>query len=610
MSYASKKLVVSFGTFSCELDGFDNPFPIMREAVDFFQNLNDANRDSENGDIEPDIDALEAMLVKVAKAEQNVEIERSATALRLVSAPEEAVAAELPEASEADLEATSDEVAPIPQEAAEADEPQDFAITEEVGTDLAASLADLDLGEDAETPDAGQDDEDAAMDQGVLDDDAAAKIADTVPWAGAGEGDATEKPDLKAEAEDQDLAASLSALPEDEAATAEPAAEAPSVEAVAEDAPPIEEVEPQPAAPKSLLRSRRMTQQQSSPLFTSDHLASAKPTAPATPEPPAKVDEVAAKAAEAANAADIEDAVASGLSETAEDLKAEAPVQDQPASEEDTVITRLVERDEFITKAELTEPAEAKEEAAPAERPKPLDLGMVSKPIEEPQATPEPEPEQKQSGGGFSLSGLRKTLRLGGGDEAPVEDKQEAVKPEVVKPSAPTTEAIDPLQLTKALRVEEETDETAEPAPAPSTEIRPEMHDLTAETSAERRQKLRIIRNEPETEDDEEEVEGEFVDDGEMNLRNFAHRVGAASLTELLEASAAYRTIVEEQQSFSRPAVLNMVDEISGEKNYTAEARIKSFGKLLRTGKIIRVDNGQFAVSSAVRFNYESKMGA
>ena len=61
---------------------------------------------------------------------------------------------------------------------------------------------------------------------------------------------------------------------------------------------------------------------------------------------------------------------------------------------------------------------------------------------------------------------------------------------------------------------------------------------------------------------------------------------------------------------FSRASILNMVDELSDERSYTQEARIKSFGKLLRNGSILRVEDGKFAISHSAKFNYEVKISA
>ena len=98
--------------------------------------------------------------------------------------------------------------------------------------------------------------------------------------------------------------------------------------------------------------------------------------------------------------------------------------------------------------------------------------------------------------------------------------------------------------------------------------------------------------------------------DDDLSLAIFASKVGAASLPELLEASAAYTTIVAGQTRFSRRSIMGMLDEMGTERKYSQEARIKSFGKLIRSGTILRVEDGQFAISRSAKFNYEMKIGA
>ncbi|MEL6236641.1 MAG: hypothetical protein AAFR46_19770, partial [Pseudomonadota bacterium] len=97
---------------------------------------------------------------------------------------------------------------------------------------------------------------------------------------------------------------------------------------------------------------------------------------------------------------------------------------------------------------------------------------------------------------------------------------------------------------------------------------------------------------------------------GGGDLATFTRRFGAASLPELLEASAAYTTLVRGQTRFSRRDIMLALEEIGGEDEYTQEARIKSFGKLLRKGSIVRVDDGKFALSRTARFSYEEKLSA
>ncbi len=128
--------------------------------------------------------------------------------------------------------------------------------------------------------------------------------------------------------------------------------------------------------------------------------------------------------------------------------------------------------------------------------------------------------------------------------------------------------------------------------------------------AAQRNDPQSLASDAPEkSQDDESDDEAAEITDG-ITLDNFARKVGAASLPELLEASAAYVTIVSGQPRFSRASILNMVDELSDERSYTQEARIKSFGKLLRNGSILRVEDGKFAISHSAKFNYEVKISA
>lgn len=95
-------------------------------------------------------------------------------------------------------------------------------------------------------------------------------------------------------------------------------------------------------------------------------------------------------------------------------------------------------------------------------------------------------------------------------------------------------------------------------------------------------------------------------DDNEVRaLKAFADRAGASTLPDLLEASAAYVTLIDGRDSFSRGEILRMLDSISEGGGFSQEARIKSFGALLRGGRIHRVENGEFEMSRKARANYE-----
>ena len=84
--------------------------------------------------------------------------------------------------------------------------------------------------------------------------------------------------------------------------------------------------------------------------------------------------------------------------------------------------------------------------------------------------------------------------------------------------------------------------------------------------------------------------------------------MGAQSLQDLLEASAAFVSIVDGKAKFSRRDVMLVLNDIGLDKEYTPEARLKSFRKLLTSGAIVRAEDGMFAISHATRFGYETQL--
>lgn len=93
--------------------------------------------------------------------------------------------------------------------------------------------------------------------------------------------------------------------------------------------------------------------------------------------------------------------------------------------------------------------------------------------------------------------------------------------------------------------------------------------------------------------------------EGRPNPEAFAAyltQVGAFDLQEILEAAAAYLKRSEGVASFTRPQILNMVMRQVGEKGVTREDGMRSFGNLLRTGVIQKVDRGQFSLTEDSRY--------
>jgi hypothetical protein len=93
------------------------------------------------------------------------------------------------------------------------------------------------------------------------------------------------------------------------------------------------------------------------------------------------------------------------------------------------------------------------------------------------------------------------------------------------------------------------------------------------------------------------------------NFADFAERVGASEMHDLLEAAAAYTSIVEAKPRFSRAQVMSKLARLESAEGFSKEAGLRAFGKLLREGKILRVQDGQFAISKSSRFSVATRDG-
>ena len=83
----------------------------------------------------------------------------------------------------------------------------------------------------------------------------------------------------------------------------------------------------------------------------------------------------------------------------------------------------------------------------------------------------------------------------------------------------------------------------------------------------------------------------------------FAAEAGAKELPDLLEAAAAYIAFVKGQPHFSRPEIMRRVARFDPEMNLSREAGLRSFGQLLRQGKIQKLQRGQFTISEDTQYN-------
>ena len=98
--------------------------------------------------------------------------------------------------------------------------------------------------------------------------------------------------------------------------------------------------------------------------------------------------------------------------------------------------------------------------------------------------------------------------------------------------------------------------------------------------------------------------EDEGIDDAAINMfaetesfADFADRLGASDLPDLLEAAAVYCASVLGRPEFSRPLVLRQVATLPATADLSREDGLRVFGTLMRQGRITRTRRGQFAVT-------------
>lgn len=87
---------------------------------------------------------------------------------------------------------------------------------------------------------------------------------------------------------------------------------------------------------------------------------------------------------------------------------------------------------------------------------------------------------------------------------------------------------------------------------------------------------------------------------------DFAKQMGATCLPDLLEAAAAYLSDVEGRPQFSRPMLMGKLKEVS-QDNFSREDGLRSFGQLLRDGKLQKLKGGRFAVTDETDFRDEAR---
>ncbi|WP_159964930.1 hypothetical protein [Profundibacterium mesophilum] len=86
------------------------------------------------------------------------------------------------------------------------------------------------------------------------------------------------------------------------------------------------------------------------------------------------------------------------------------------------------------------------------------------------------------------------------------------------------------------------------------------------------------------------------------SFSDYVAKLGATELPDILEAAAAYCTYVEGQEHLSRPQLLRRAASLHPGGEITREQGLKSFGHLLRSGRIRKLGHGRFALAEEAKY--------
>ena len=90
------------------------------------------------------------------------------------------------------------------------------------------------------------------------------------------------------------------------------------------------------------------------------------------------------------------------------------------------------------------------------------------------------------------------------------------------------------------------------------------------------------------------------------SFSDYAEAVGAHSLEQKLEAAASFLQNVKGMEKFSRPQLMGTVRQENPDE-FSRERGLQTFGQLLRSGKIVRVEEGYFEMSDDIGYTINEK---
>ncbi len=89
-------------------------------------------------------------------------------------------------------------------------------------------------------------------------------------------------------------------------------------------------------------------------------------------------------------------------------------------------------------------------------------------------------------------------------------------------------------------------------------------------------------------------------------FQDFVAEMGATNLPDLLEAAAAYLSDVEGRPQFSRPMLMSKLKEVKQDQ-FSREDGLRSFGQLLRQGKLQKLKGGRFSITDETEYRTDAR---
>ena len=648
----SKILTVSYGTFSCTLEGFDDPFSTMREIAEYFRDLAAEDRYFGAEPPTPDAEMLHRIAEREVRKRVEARVEEDGIVLRQVegkpsapaAAPEPAAAPQLapepaaPPAEEA-AESVAAKLARIRAAAAQdiahdRDTYVEDASAEDisVGTPISAAFQDVEeeppaeeaaeeIEEEATTPEAR---EEAATEEEHEESESKATTQAEPAQAEAGAAGETAGEETDEEVEEDPAATPApdriaiarvvrirrsqfkAAVMAEEFQEAPEEAEKAGPEAAQAPAEEKEETREEPTAPQTSSEPQEPDQPSEE---EAAQAAGAEVQEPAGEESP---EEAAPPAAEetAGETPEKSEKPAAGA-ERAETEETEEP---EKSPEPESSLSPEDEAELRATLEQIQREAEAERRAEKEGRALLEQQDIESSPNSVSRILEVTNSELEESEGSRRRSAIahlkaavaatradKQLSRRKAEEEAEELNQYREDLARVVRPrrpaeaGRPAERRMPPLMLVSEQRVD--LPSQGQPAPERGGAVRPRR--ITTGN-------LALDEHGDAGMGEGEAQENIFRD--ERTFTEFARRTGATELIDQMEAAAAYFTFIEGRPHFNRPQVMRAVAALNENKDFSREEGLRAFGRLLRSGRIVKVGRGRFRVSEASRFNPDARV--